>query len=164
MDNWCIHWLFIHMLIKCTVQEAKFPVKNLVRQRCAEGFNSGVKGLMLWRFLNNSEYLKDIWDPLLSRIFVPKANEMTEGPEKCTKKNFRTCTRQRMFVWAMNSRRIKRGEHVARMGRSREKQLVKPSYTEWFRRNGKYFVARQYRLWWEKNNMSNSKWLPRYSY
>jgi hypothetical protein len=34
------------MLRKSTVREAKFSLKFLVRQRCAEGFSSWIKGLM----------------------------------------------------------------------------------------------------------------------
>jgi hypothetical protein len=45
MDNCCIFLVFHAYIKEMPVQEGKSLVNNLVRQRCAEGFNSGVKGL-----------------------------------------------------------------------------------------------------------------------
>jgi hypothetical protein len=44
MNNWCICWIFTH-INEIHGSRSKISSKNLVRQRCAEGFNSGVKGL-----------------------------------------------------------------------------------------------------------------------
>jgi hypothetical protein len=48
MNNCCICWFFHAYINEIHGSRRKIPSKNLVRQRCAEEFNSGVIGLMAY--------------------------------------------------------------------------------------------------------------------
>jgi hypothetical protein len=71
---------FTHILTKCTVQETKSPVKNLARQRCAEGFNSGVKGSMFVTISVNSQHqLLTVLEEEIPRFWILTRSPSTQN-------------------------------------------------------------------------------------
>jgi hypothetical protein len=61
-----LHLLVFHAYVnEMHGSRSKISSKNLVRQRCAEGFNSGVKGLMINVTKSCNTYSIFLWDSAL---------------------------------------------------------------------------------------------------
>jgi hypothetical protein len=74
MNNWCICWFFTHILMKCTVQKPKSPVKTSSGSVARRDLIPALKGYVLISVdtMSYSSYFFNTSDVLVLKITVRK--------------------------------------------------------------------------------------------